>query len=345
MTLNPNTRLARFIRFLVYDYDSEIDRNALYRRIVGVIGVNGFIALLKKHRKVTASSLFDGLPIVVAIPLLRRIIRQRHASWFLGLTIGLSQLKAKLPHWIVSYWTVESVVDQIKLWVDYSSISERRWILLRQLAASLLIPILYHRNQSKGRLYRILFESRKPWKDFLLLFVAWNVVKTYKNVKSILLKEKFKKNKVNTSSMTFDSETKESQTQHGSMTRILMQRLEELNELSDKKSSGSVKERVYGYFFSDNFIKCVKWTLWRQVVMLIFNGQHSKCLKPLHKSIIIMLSFTLLSDPQHLDINWELLKYLGRSTLSQELGRIPQYQKPIIFAALSLSYLTRNPIS
>ncbi|CDO96078.1 unnamed protein product [Kluyveromyces dobzhanskii CBS 2104] len=344
MSLEPNTRIARCIQFLAYDYDSDFDKNAFYRRVVGIVGVNGIISLINRRKTPTVKSLLDGLLLIVAIPLLRKKIRQKHTSWLLGFLIGLSQLKVQLPHWIVAYWTVESVVDRIKLWVDFNSISKRRWVFLRQLTVSALIPVLYHRNISKGRLYKILFENRKPWKDFLLLFVTWNIVKTYKSVKSILSKEKAEKSNVKSSSMKFDAEVNESQSQQSSMTKMLMQRLEELNELSDSKSSGSIKERVYGYFFSDNFMKCVKWTIWRQAVMLIFNGQHSKCLKPVHKSTIIMLSFILLSDPQPLDVNWELLKYLGRTTLAQELSRVPQYQKPIIFGALNLSYFTRNPI-
>ena len=346
MVLCKKQRLSKIEQFLGYEYGNstaEFDATAACRRLVGVLGVNGVLALIKRVKVLDTKSLVDGLPLVVAIPLLRKITkRDDFVSWILGLGIGLTQLKRQVPHWFVASLSIESLSKLFRCYVNMDCISERRWIILRQIAVSILLPIFYHRNLTKGRLYRILFEKRSPWKDFALLFAVWNLVKVYQNIKKVIFKKKTEKNhNRNSSPLSLDSDAPETRTHYNLMTRMLIQRLEDLNELSGKQSRATLKELVCGFFFSDNFIKYVKWTLWRQIIMLIFNGKHSKCLKPFHKSTIIMLSFMLLSDPQPLDINWPLVKQLVRSTLSEELRRIPQYQKPILFAALNVSYLTK----
>lgn len=208
--------------------------------------------------------------------------------------------------------------------------------------ASVLISTFFHRNSSRGRLFRILFEKRKPWKDFLLLFAAWNLGKVYQSAKHILLKEKIENQKSDHLSVAINVETKEMQSHQSSMTQLLIKRLEELNELSNKNSRASLKERFYGFIFGDNFMKCLKWTIWRQLVAIVYNGKHGKCLKPFHKSVMIMLTFTVLNGTEPLNVNWAIVKYLGRSTLAEELNRLPSYQKPVIFGALNLAYFTRN---
>lgn len=345
MTREQNARLARVIRLLSMEDHENIDIKTICRRIAGIIGVNGVLSLFNKttDKYSKLKSLLDGVLLATSIPCLREITGQKELSWTLGLAIGLLRLNRNVPTWFVSYFFIEAVVDEVKLWIRYDAVNEKHWIRLRQVITSILIPIFYGRSLSRGRLHWILFGKRSIWKDFFLLFAAWNTAKTYQTLKRLLMKEK--KGNVNErrSSMVLTETSNRANVHQGTMTQLLMRRLDELNELSAKGSRTPLIERVYGFFFGDQLFKCVKWTIWRQMLGSVFNGRHAKCLRPFHKAIIIMLTFVFLDGGDPLNINWALLKYLSRSTLSQELARIPKCQKALLFTSLNLSYY-RAPV-
>lgn len=275
-------------------------------------------------------------------------------------------LSDNIPNWFVSYITLESFSDvlyNLPTFDSFKKLNTCTVLHIRQVCFSLLIPLLYNNISQNGEKklssgQNFLFGKRTFTKDFILFFFIWNFLCTFNGIKKYITnsKEKNASKRSNNGKDTNDGPVNNINSNKNNRDRGFLEKpifsanfkplLDRLNEIQELAihSHSTIFEKFMNSSLITNIIPCIKWALWRQLLLYLFytseKKRHINQCTNLMKSIILMLGFFVLDNDSKMNVRPGVIRFFMRSILTGQLNttKDARFAKIVLFFSSNLAF-------
>lgn len=257
----------------------------------------------------------------------KQLPHKRFVIWCLSIISSL-MMATKVPNWLVSYVTVESLSDRILsfgcIGQPISHIAESTLVLARQAILCAIIPILYVKSNKPSIVSgagKVLFTRRSFLRDFVIFYSVWNFLSLYNYGKRLLFKGRNNKDEISIRNVFHYPD--EWPIRSSNM-KPLMDKLTEIHEIAFQNSR-PLFDKFMNSPLVENVIPCIKWAVWRQVCYkslthVPHHNHNSAVNSKLMQSITMMLTFYILDGREYkMNVRPGVLRYLTRCILNRYL--------------------------